>query len=81
MTKDEIFNKIKEIVKPYSKNEEHLSNATDSTTFLGDLGINSARLVDIVIDFEDAFDIEVADDEADKILSFGDAVNLISQKV
>ncbi len=80
MSESEIFAKIKEIIKPYCKNEEALANATNETTFLKDLEINSARLVDIVIDFEDAYDIEVADEEADKILSMGDAVKLIADK-
>lgn len=76
----EIFTKVKEIVKPYAKNQEALESATAETTFLGDLSINSARLVDIVIDFEDNFDIEVADEEADKIRTIADAVNLIESK-
>jgi acyl carrier protein len=81
MNQSEIFEKVKEIVKPYCKNEEALASATKSTSFLGDLAINSARLVDIVIDFEDSFDIEVADEEADKILNIGDAVSVIQKKL
>ena len=81
MNQTEVFDKVKEIVAPYCKNEEGLAQASDTTTFLGDLSINSARLVDIVIDFEDAFDIEVSDQEADKIQNFGDAVGLIMEKV
>lgn len=76
----EIFEKVKEIVKPYVKNQEALDKATGDTTFLEDLSINSARLVDIVIDFEDNFDIEVADEEADKIRSIKDAVSVIEEK-
>jgi acyl carrier protein len=81
MTKEDVLTKVLEIVKPYVKNEEALSNASDTTTFLEDLQINSARLVDIVIDFEDEFDIEVEDEEADKILAVGDAVALILEKI
>lgn len=80
MNQAEVFEKVKEIVKPYCKNEANLADANEQTTFLGDLAINSARLVDIVIDFEDAFDIEVEDEEADKIRSIGDAVSLILAK-
>lgn len=76
----EIFEKVKEIVSPYVKNKEALENATGETSFLGDLSINSARLVDIVIDFEDNFDIEVADEEADKIQTIQNAVDLIEEK-
>ncbi len=76
----EIFEKVKEIVEPYVKNTDALANATGETAFLSDLSINSARLVDIVIDFEDNFDIEVADEEADKIMTIQDAVDLIVAK-
>lgn len=81
MNPTEIFDQVKSIVAPYCKNEQALAEAKESTTFLADLSINSARLVDIVIDFEDEFDIEIADDEADKIQNFSDAVSLIKQKV
>lgn len=81
MNSSEIFDKVKTIVTPYCKNEQALAEASENTSFLGDLSINSARLVDIVIDFEDEFDIEVGDDEADKIQTFGDAIALIEQKL
>jgi len=77
----EVFDKVKTIVSPYCKNQEALAAATADTSFLGDLEINSARLVDIVIDFEDEFDIEVSDDEADAIRTMGDAVKVINTKV
>lgn len=78
---NEVFEKVKTIVSPYCKNEEALESATNETSFLEDLAINSARLVDIVIDFEDEFDIEVSDEEADKIRTIGDAVTVINAKV
>ena len=51
------------------------------TSILDDLKINSARLVDIVLDFEDVFDIEVDDDDADNVATVGDGVNLILAKI
>ena len=42
--------------------------------------MNSARLVDIILDFEDAFDIEVEDEDADAVNTVGDAVQLIAAK-
>jgi len=78
---NEVFEKVKTIVSPYCKNEDALASATEETSFLEDLAINSARLVDIVIDFEDEFDIEVSDEEADKIRTIGDAVKVINSKV
>jgi len=81
MTKDEVFNKIVDILKRYSKVDIKLENISMDTSILDDLKINSARLVDIVLDFEDIFDIEVADEDADRVATVGDGVNLILAKI
>ena len=50
------------------------------THILDDLKVNSARLVDVVLEFEDAFDIEITDDDVDSVETVGDAVRLIEAK-
>ena len=70
-----------EIVKPYVKNQEALDGVDDDTNILQDLKVNSARLVDIILNFEDAFDIEVEDEDADSVNTVGDAVGLIQDKI
>ena len=52
--------KIIEILLKYGKSELSASQIKPTTGLLEDLKINSARLVDIIIDFEDEFDIEIA---------------------
>jgi acyl carrier protein len=42
--------------------------------------VNSARLVDVVIKCEDVFGISIDDDEADKIRTIGDALEIIKKK-
>ena len=81
MRKDEVFNKVVEILNKYSKTDITAGDISMETSILEDLKINSARLVDIVLDFEDAFDIEVDDDEADSVTTVGDGVNLILRKI
>ncbi len=81
MTKDEVFKKIVDILGKYSKTEIKMENISMETSILDDLKINSARLVDIVLDFEDVFDIEVDDDDADNVITVGDGVNLILVKI
>jgi acyl carrier protein len=44
------------------------------------LKVNSARLVDVVLEIEDTFGIEVKDEDADKVKTVGDAVQLILAK-
>lgn len=81
MTREEIFEKVVEIVKPYVKNQEALEGVTEDTNILQDLKVNSARLVDVILAFEDEFDIEVEDEDADAVNTVGDAVELIQSKL
>jgi acyl carrier protein len=81
MTEKEIFAKVVEIIRPFVKNQEALESVGESTNILQDLQVNSARLVDIILDFEDAFDIEVEDEDADAVNTVGDAVQLIAARV
>jgi acyl carrier protein len=59
MNKEEIIEKLKNIVKPYASNEQAYENFTEDTDFITDLNINSANLVDIILDVEDAFQIHI----------------------
>lgn len=81
MTEKEIFDKVVGIVGPHAKNAEMLANVGHGTTILKDLGVNSSRLVDIIIAMEDQFDIEVSDQDAEKVTTVGDAVVLIKEKL
>jgi acyl carrier protein len=81
MTREEIFAKVVEIVRPYVKDDEALATVTDDTNILQDLKVNSARLVDVILNFEDEFDIEVEDEDADAVNTVGDAVALIEEKL
>ena len=81
MTQEEIFKKVVEILIQYNKSDLTAEKISMQTTLLGDLKINSARLVDIVLDFEDKFNIQVADEEADKVEKVEDAVKLIESKI
>ncbi len=74
------FGKVVSIIKPFVKNPAALDAAGDSTRIVEDLGVNSARLVDIILAFEDEFGIEVDDESADKVRTLGDAVRMIQQK-
>lgn len=75
-----IFNDLVEIITPYCKNDA-VKDVTKETRFIEDLGVNSARLVDIVIDIEDKFNVAIDDESADKIRTIGDAIAVIEQKI
>ena len=54
----------------------------DSANFSNDLGADSLDIVELVMDFEKAFDIEISDEEAgDNISTVGDAIKFIEEKV
>ncbi|MCF8111265.1 MAG: acyl carrier protein [Desulfobacteraceae bacterium] len=81
MDKDQIFKDVVAIIKDYVKDQSRLENVDMDTSILDDLKVNSARLVDIIIQFEDTFDIEIEDDDADSIRTIGDAVNYIAGRL
>ena len=80
MSQQETFEKVVEILKPHVKNQEAFAQVGLETNILEDLKVNSARLVDVVLAFEDEFGIEIADDDVDEVNTVGDAVRLISAK-
>mgnify|MGYP001135480180 CR=1 FL=1 len=81
MEKEQLINKLKTIVKPYIQNEEAFENLTEETDFINDLKINSANLVDVVLDVEDEFDIEIDNDSMEKMLSVKAAIAIIEAKL
>ena len=81
MDEKQIFQEMINILKPYIKDPALLEAATKDTHILDDLKVNSARLVDVIIKCEDVFDIEIDDDDADKIRTIGDAVEIIQNKL
>ena len=80
MTTKQIVSSLKKIVAPYVQNEEKFKNFNENTDFIKDLEINSANLVDIVLDVEDEFDIAIDNDAMDNMLTVEDAVSIIKAK-
>jgi acyl carrier protein len=54
----------------------------DSASFTGDLGADSLDIVELVMDFEKTFDIEISDDDAgDKITTVGEAIKYLEGRI
>jgi acyl carrier protein len=81
MEQSEVLEGVVKILTPWVKNQEALAGISMDTNILEDLKVNSARLVDVVIAFEDEFDIEIEDEDVDTVNTVGDAVNLIVSKL
>jgi acyl carrier protein len=54
---------------------------TTAASFTNDLGADSLDTVELVMEFEKAFNIQIPDEDAEKISTVGDAVSYLSKKV
>ena len=81
MNKPEIIEKLKVIVKPYIKNQEAFDNLTEQTDFISDLQINSANLVDVILDIEEKFDIVIDNQSMERMLDVKSAMEIIETKL
>lgn len=75
---DELFNKIKGMITDRLNVDE--AAVTLEASFKDDLGADSLDLVELVMELEDEFDIEIADEEAEKIATVGDVINYINSR-
>ncbi len=81
MEKEAMIAKLKEIVKPYVQDQEAFENLNEETDFINDLKVNSANLVDIVLDVEDVFDIEIDNESMEQMLNVKKAIEIIQTKM
>ncbi len=81
MNKKELITSLKKIIKPYVQDQEAFNNLSEKTDFINDLKINSANLVDVILDVEDEFDIEIDDKSMEKMLSVKAAIDIIKTKL
>ena len=75
----EIESKVKEIIVKNLGVKE--SEVTREASFVNDLGADSLDCVELVIDFEYEFGIEIDDNEAENINTVGDAINYINKLI
>lgn len=70
-----MFEKVKEIVVEQLGVDE--DTVSMSSSFVDDLGADSLDIVELIMAFEENFDIEIPDSDAEKITTVGDAVEYI----
>lgn len=68
---------LESILKEYTGKETEL---TPETELMKDLGMNSLELIEMAVDVEDTFGIEISDREITKLTTIGDVMNLIESK-
>ena len=70
--------KVKEII--VSKLGVDAAQVTPEASFTNDLGAESLDTVELVMEFEKAFNIQIPDEDAEKIASVGDVINYLKSK-
>ena len=81
MTNDQLIVKLKAIIAPYVQDEASFATLNENTDFVKDLKINSANLVDIILDIEDEFDIRLENEDMEKMLDVKAAMQIINTKL
>jgi acyl carrier protein len=81
MKEEEIIAKLRKIVEPYVQNKTNFDSISKSTSFISDLEINSAHLVDVILDVEDEFDIRIENEEMEKMTNVGASLEVIQNKM
>ena len=74
---DKVFEKVREIVVEQLGVEEE--EVTEKSSFVDDLGADSLDIVELIMAFEEAFELEIPDEDAEKIATVGDAVKYIKE--
>ncbi len=71
----EVANKVKEII--VEKLGVEASEVTENASFTNDLGADSLDTVELIMEFEREFDIQIAEEDAEKITTVGEAISHI----
>lgn len=74
---DNLFEKVKEIVVEQLGVEEE--EVSENSSFVDDLGADSLDLVELIMALEEEFDMEIPDEDAEKISTVGDAIKYIKE--
>ncbi len=76
-----ILSELKKVLAPYTEDKAMLEGITEQTDLIKDLKINSANLVDIIIDAESQYNIEIDFDAAEKMYNVGNCIDVIAEKL
>lgn len=75
----DVEKKIKKIIS--KKLDIKIEHITNNSSFLEDLGADSLDIVELIMTLEEDFNIEISDNEAEKIKTVQSAINFINSKI
>lgn len=79
MTKADVLARLKEIIIDRLDVEE--DQIRPETSFVEDLGADSLDIVELIMGIEEEFDIEIPDEDAEKLTTVGEAINYACSKL
>ncbi len=79
MERDELLKKIKTIVSDKLSISE--DQVTEDASFIDDLGADSLDTVELVMALEDEFDLDIPDEEAEKLTTVGKAMDYVMENI
>lgn len=77
MDKAVALEQLKNIIRPYVQDEKAFETLSEETDFINDLKINSANLVDVILDIEEKFDIIIDNESMKKMVNVKEAISII----
>ena len=75
----DVAEKVKKIIAEHLGIDD-MDKITEEAKFIDDLGADSLDTVELVMAFEEAFDVEIPDEKAETILTVGDAISHLESK-
>ena len=81
INKQATIEELKNIVKPYIQNQEAFDTLTEGTDFINDLKINSANLVDVILDIEEKYNIIIDNESMERMINVKVALEIIESKL
>ena len=81
ITQENVKIDLLEIIRPYLPEEIEENEVSEDKHLINDLKINSAHIVDIVLDIEDKFDIMIDDDSIGEMNTVQDSIDMVIKKV
>ena len=75
----DVSEKVKKIIAEHL-GIDNMDKITEDAKFIDDLGADSLDTVELVMAFEEAFDVEIPDEKAETILTVGDAISHLETK-
>ncbi len=79
MSKEEILSRVSELLADQLGTDE--DEVSSGVEFAADLGADSLDLVELIMSLEEEFDLTIPDEDVEDIVTVGDAVDYISERI